>query len=218
MALKGFRDCKFFVPAVPMVYSPDDDESDELAERNDVMVSGDPSVTMSTGNTSTVTNEGSNGTVPQITVGQLPILFCRICLKKATDLIPLNSKLRNDNLVDMIQAVSGLVIDSGGGLPTKICGACVGKVDTAYKIRIEFIQHDLMLQNMIDSDQLQAYYEYYGSRPNQAIHGNAVHPNSLVNTVKPIKVSTILGQLEIKVSIVRIPYRSFNIPISDRLH
>lgn len=167
--------------AVPMVYSPDDDENDELMDRNDLMISGES-------NSNAVANV-STSTIQEIPSPQLHSLFCRICLKKTSDLIPLNSKLRNDNLVDMILAFSGLVIDTGGGLPTKICAACVGKVDLAYNIRMEFVQHDLTLQNLIDTDQLQIYFEFYGTRTKKWGSSNEAYLDGLMQAVKQEKIT-----------------------------
>ncbi|XP_058839314.1 zinc finger protein ZFP2-like isoform X2 [Topomyia yanbarensis] len=88
-------------------------------------------------------------------------LFCRICLKKRSELLSLNSMLHNVALIDIIYTVTGLSLDVGVKLPMKICTSCVCKLDLAFNVRIEIMHFDLILKNMIETGQLDSYYETY---------------------------------------------------------
>ncbi|XP_062546874.1 zinc finger protein 878-like [Armigeres subalbatus] len=168
--------------AVPMVYSPDDDDGDELMDRNDVMVSEETTIW---NRSSMDASKNSNGGIPVVAEAELlHSSFCRICLKKAEGLIPLNSKLHNANLVDMIFTITGLKIDTGGMLPKKICAECVGKVDLAFNIRVELMHHARTLQNLLNTDQLLLYYERYEDRSKKMGSSNEGYLSNLIDNVK----------------------------------
>ncbi|XP_062546869.1 zinc finger protein 431-like [Armigeres subalbatus] len=171
--------------AVPMVYSPEDDEADELIDRDDVMISEEPAGTSSRSNmgTSTAHNVASEDT-QAVEDTPLRSLFCRMCLKKGVGLIPFNSKLHNASLVDIIFTITGLKVDTDGELPTKICADCVGKADLAFNIRMEFLHHERILYNLIDSNQLQFHYQSYDNHPQESRSLNQVYLTNLISNVK----------------------------------
>lgn len=179
------------IPAVPMVYSPDDDEADELMDRNDVMISEEPVKPLSKSNSSAITTESATAEAGPSTEAPVLLrsLFCRMCLKKGLGLIPFNSKLHNANLVDIIFTVTGLRVDIDGDLPTKICADCVGKADLAFNVRMEFLHHERILQNLISSNQLQAHYESYDNHRQETRSLNKVYLNNLMDNIKQEVVS-----------------------------
>lgn len=174
-----------------MVYSPDDDEADELMDRNDVMISEEPVKPLSKSNSSAITTESATAEAGPSTEAPVLLrsLFCRMCLKKGLGLIPFNSKLHNANLVDIIFTVTGLRVDIDGDLPTKICADCVGKADLAFNVRMEFLHHERILQNLISSNQLQAHYESYDNHRQETRSLNKVYLNNLMDNIKQEVVS-----------------------------
>ncbi|XP_021701688.1 zinc finger protein 436 [Aedes aegypti] len=167
--------------AVPMVYSPDDDEADELMDRNDVMISEKP--VKPGANSSTVTSETVEASI------ELRSLFCRMCLKKGLGLIPFNSKLHNANLGDIIYTVTGLKVDIDGDLPTKICADCVGKADLAFNVRMEFLHHERILQNLINSNQLLFHYQSYDNHRQESRSLNKLYLNNLMDNIKQEEIT-----------------------------
>lgn len=169
--------CLFSISAVPIVYSPDEDEDDELMERDGVMVSGKSSEPTSH-------PERSTGLRPLRAIAELRTLFCRICLKKANGLIPLNSKLHNENLLDIIYTIAGLAIANEEDLPTKVCASCVEKLDLAFSVRVEFLHYEEILRNVIKNKQLEAHYQSYDNHSNESRSWNEMYLTNLMGNVK----------------------------------
>lgn len=169
-----------------MVYSPDEDDDDELMDRDDVMTSEKPSTSSAISKPSTVTSEsaGGEGEVTVVDDFQLRSLFCRMCLKKADGLIPFNSKLHNANMVDIIYTITGMKIEIGGEFPNKICAACVGKADLAFNVRMEFLHHDRILRNLSQSKQLLCHYRSYDNHRYESKSLNDAYLCSLLSNVK----------------------------------
>ncbi|XP_055632935.1 uncharacterized protein LOC129773362 [Toxorhynchites rutilus septentrionalis] len=163
---------KLLTGAVPMVYSSEGNEDDEV-EREDVMISEEPAAASIA--------EENEAVVEEI---ELRSLFCRICLKKQTDLLPLSSKLHNAALSDIIFTISGLKLDSNGMAPTKICMGCVSKADLAFNVRMEFIHNERILENLIKSGQLEHHYRYYDDHRYVSKGVNELYLNNLISTVK----------------------------------
>ncbi|XP_065080130.1 zinc finger protein 567-like [Ochlerotatus camptorhynchus] len=175
---------KLLEGAVPMVYSPDEENDDELMDRDDVMISEEPSTSSAKSKPSTVTSESASGAGEVMDDFQLRSLFCRMCLKKADGLIPFNSKLHNANMVDIIYTISGLKIEIGGELPNKICAVCVGKADLAFNVRMEFLHHDRILRNLSQSQQLLCHYRSYDNHRYESKSLNEAYLSSLLSNVK----------------------------------
>ncbi|EAT34773.1 AAEL013022-PA [Aedes aegypti] len=153
--------------AIPTIYSPDEADDDVLVERDRVMVSGSTS--------SAKPNEWT----------ELQSMFCRICLKKSAGLIPFNSKLHNENLVDVVYTITGLELDEGEtNLPSKICACCVGKIDLAFNVRKEFLHQEKVLRNMISNGQLEAHYRSYDNHVIKWKNHDEVYLSNLMENVK----------------------------------
>ncbi|XP_065080132.1 zinc finger protein 676-like [Ochlerotatus camptorhynchus] len=163
--------------AVPIVYSPDEDEEDDLMERDDVMVSGKSSDQSSQ-------PEGSTAVRPLREIAELRSLFCRICLKKGDGLIPLNTKLHNENLLDIIYTIAGLAIENEEDLPTKVCASCVEKLDLAFNVRVEFLHCEEILRNLIKNKQLEVHYQSYDNHLINSRSWNGTYLNNLMDNVK----------------------------------
>ncbi|XP_058839309.1 zinc finger protein 791-like isoform X2 [Topomyia yanbarensis] len=95
---------------------------------------------------------------------ELRTLFCRICLKKRTDLVPFSSKIHNTTLFDVINTVAGLNIDTDGIVPTKICSSCVSQLDMAFNVRMDFQRQETFLKELVQNKQLMYHYKLYDNR------------------------------------------------------
>lgn len=148
--------------ALPVLYSPDDDEDDWALEWDTMMVSEEVSESTSQ------LERPAEEPWPLREVGKMRLYFCRICLKKAKGLVPLNSKLHNESLLDIIYTITGLTIENEENLPTKLCGRCVEKLDLAYSLRVEFLHQEEILRNLIKNRQLEAHYRSYDNHRNDS--------------------------------------------------
>ncbi|XP_058818259.1 zinc finger protein 14-like [Topomyia yanbarensis] len=172
------NDSKKLLPeAVPMTFTSNGDDEDDLFEREDVMIS-----TESVFNNVSRVAEINLGTVEQDM--ELRTLFCRICLRKRSDLLPLSSKLHNATLTDIIYTTAGLKIQMDEMSPTKICTSCVAKLDLAFNVRIELIHNDKKLKNLIEGQQLAYHYKFYDSHRFETRSMNEDYLEGLMTTVK----------------------------------
>ncbi|XP_062546856.1 zinc finger protein 14-like isoform X2 [Armigeres subalbatus] len=125
--------------AIPSIYSPEEADGDEVREH--------------------VPKSDTTTSDQRVEMNNLHAMFCRICLKKAVGLIPFNSRLHNENLVDIVYTITGLELDENEtNLPAKVCAICVGKIDLAFNVRKEFLHSEKILRNLITNGQLEAHY------------------------------------------------------------
>ncbi|KAL9707071.1 hypothetical protein quinque_010589 [Culex quinquefasciatus] len=171
--------------AVPMVFGEEDEddgdgEEVEYLERDDVMVSDKPPGEMVEAK---LTPAGPivSSVVEEV---ELRALFCRICLKKQPDLLPLGSKLHNAPLSDVIFTIAGIRLGVDGSLPTKICARCIEKADMAFNVRMEFIHYERILKNLVKNKQLENHYQSYDQQRHEARGFNEDYLNSLLANVK----------------------------------
>uniref|UniRef100_A0A1Q3EZ52 Putative c2h2-type zn-finger protein n=1 Tax=Culex tarsalis TaxID=7177 RepID=A0A1Q3EZ52_CULTA len=172
--------------AVPMVFAPegeDDEEGGEeveYLERDDVMVSDKPPGEVVEAK---LTPDGPivSSVVEEV---ELRALFCRICLKKQPDLLPLGSKLHNAPLSDVIFTIAGIRLGVDEQLPTKICARCIEKADMAFNVRMEFIHYERILRNLVKNKQLETHYQSYDQQLHETRSFNEDYLNSLLANVK----------------------------------
>ncbi|XP_058452994.1 zinc finger protein 99-like [Malaya genurostris] len=96
-------------------------------------------------------------------ISQLTNEFCRLCFNKHAKLFPLNARIHNLDLAEIIYLVSGVQIRANENLPNKICPGCITKVDFAYNIRREFQMHAEKLRRLLKENRLISYFERYDS-------------------------------------------------------
>lgn len=171
--------------AVPMVFGEEDEddgdgEEVEYLERDDVMVSDKPPGEVVEAKLSPA------GPIVSSVVEEVELraLFCRICLKKQPDLLPLGSKLHNAPLSDVIFTIAGIRLGVDGSLPTKICARCIEKADMAFNVRMEFIHYERILKNLVKNKQLENHYQSYDQQRHEARGFNEDYLNSLLANVK----------------------------------
>ncbi|XP_058839315.1 zinc finger protein 568-like isoform X1 [Topomyia yanbarensis] len=186
---------KLLEGAVPMVFVPDGDDDDEFFEREDVMISND-----------SIQHDVPSGTVEQ--EEELRSLFCRICLRKRSDLLPFSSKLHNATLTDIIYTIAGLKINTDVLVPTKICTSCVAKLDLAFNVRIELIHNNKKLKSLLRKQQLVYHYKFYDKNRFETKSANEDYLDNLMTTVKnemsisPINVQVVNPVLGKQVNMV----------------
>ncbi|XP_058818255.1 zinc finger protein 420-like isoform X1 [Topomyia yanbarensis] len=168
---------KLLEGAVPMIFAPEGDDEDDVFEREDVMVTND-----STSYTAPSCTETNFNTIDQEI--ELRTLFCRICLRKRSELLPFSSKLHDATLTEIIFTITGLTIQTDILVPTKICTSCVAKLDLAFSVRIELIHNDKKLKNLLRAHQLENHYKYYDKNSFEANSENENYLDSLMMTVK----------------------------------
>ncbi|XP_055594367.1 zinc finger protein 678-like [Uranotaenia lowii] len=147
---------KLLEGAVPMIFVTESNEEEDT-EEDVVMVS-------EVRNPASNTTVASKAEAPCSTMDEiikLRSLFCRICIRKRTDLFPLSSKLHNVTLADIVFITTGIKLDTVNILPDKVCSDCVGKLDLAFNVRLDFIHKEKVLKNLLDGDQLENYYKSY---------------------------------------------------------
>ncbi|XP_058449179.1 uncharacterized protein LOC131429149 [Malaya genurostris] len=170
---------KLLEGAVPMIFAQDEDDEDEYVEREDVMISN---------NSTRPSNAVSSDAYPNCDAIESEIelrtQFCRICLRKRFDLLPFSSKLHNATLTDIIYTISGLKIQMDAIFPTKICNSCVAKLDLAFNVRIELIQNDIKLKNLLRGKQLIHHYTSYDKHRYETKSVNEDYLDNLITTVK----------------------------------
>lgn len=174
--------------AVPMVFAPEEDEQEvegevEYLERDDVMVSDKPPPPLVV--QGEIVEAKLSGVVSSVVEEvELRALFCRICLKKQPDLLPLGSKLHNAPLGDVIYTIAGIRLGADAQLPTKICARCIEKADMAFNVRMEFVHNERILKNLVKNKQLENHYQSYDQQQHESRSFNEEYLNSLLANVK----------------------------------
>lgn len=173
--------------AVPMVFEGEGDggeeEEEEYLEGEDVMVSDK---VLGAGGEVVEAKLTPVGPIVSSVVEEVELraLFCRICLKKQPDLLPLGSKLHNAPLTDVIFTIAGIRLGLDGQLPTKICARCIEKADMAFNVRMEFIHYEKILKNLVKNKQLENHYQSYDRQQTEPKSFNEDYLNSLLANVK----------------------------------
>uniref|UniRef100_A0A1Q3F7N5 C2h2-type zn-finger protein n=1 Tax=Culex tarsalis TaxID=7177 RepID=A0A1Q3F7N5_CULTA len=85
--------------------------------------------------------------------------YCRFCLCKPDKLVPLKCRVKTTPVPEMFTYLTGIEIDFEDPYPKKVCTVCIGKLNSAYAIRKEFLANYATLQSL-QSDVVEIKEEY----------------------------------------------------------
>ncbi|XP_058815052.1 zinc finger protein 350-like [Topomyia yanbarensis] len=124
----------------------------------------------------------------QSRISHLKDQFCRLCFHKHSTLFPLNARIHNMNLTEIIRLICGVQFHPNLNLPNRICSGCMTKVDFAFNVRLEFQMNAEKLRALVKEGRLLSYYEQYEPPSNVSNGTKDSYIDSIMKTSREVLV------------------------------